>query len=239
MGRGTTRIEPQSDARRGNGLGHGRSRIGQPHYHLSPVIQRPADMRIGIIRVDRNRLVEACDGLGLVVGIETNEVVAATQNRLVRREMGRWASRERPMRQANPELRCNAVGDFVLNREHVDEVAIVALRPNLRAVRGGNQTSVNANPPAGGSDAALEEVVHAESFGDSANVLRLVPESESGDGARYRSESPSTLDNASMMSSARPSPKYSFSCAPVATNGNTATDGAFLARAAAAFSSAN
>jgi hypothetical protein len=49
-------------------------------------------------------------------------------------------------REAYPQLFCNGLGDFILDREHVCPLSIIALSPKMVPISSSNSPCCNANP---------------------------------------------------------------------------------------------
>ena len=59
-----------------------------------------------------------------------------------------------------------------MNSEHVGEIAIVSLRPEVRIVARINQLCVDANAVGRALDAAFEQICYAKLFSDLAQIAR-------------------------------------------------------------------
>ena len=83
------------------------------------------------------------------------------------------------MRADSADVRVNlqrlddAVRDLVLQREDVGQVAVVAVRPQMRAVGGVDELRGDAHPVAGAADRALQHRRHAEVAPDVRTSMRL------------------------------------------------------------------
>ena len=67
------------------------------------------------------------------------------------------------------------VRDFVLDREDVGQVAVVALGPEMPAVAGIDELRGDAHAVAGAADRAFEHRAHAKLAADGADVDRACP----------------------------------------------------------------
>ena len=77
--------------------------------------------------------------------------------------------------------RCrDALGDLLLDREHVLDGSVVPLRPEMGAGRGIDELGGDAHAVAGAADAALDHVAGAERAADLAHVRALAAEGERG-----------------------------------------------------------
>ena len=74
----------------------------------------------------------------------------------------------------------DALGDPVLQREEVGDVAVVLLGPDLQAASGIVEERRGAEPLAGAPDAAAEHVAHAELAADRLQVGRAALPGEGG-----------------------------------------------------------
>src|SRR5207244_12251640 len=105
---------------------------------------------------------------------QADEMLAAAQVVLIRLDLRPLRLRRRL--QPSTEQRLEGVrglfGDFVLNLEDVVEFSVVALRPEVIAVRSADQLDVDAQPFTRFSHAALENGRHAQLLADLADVLR-------------------------------------------------------------------
>ena len=73
------------------------------------------------------------------------------------------------------ELLDDRLGDLVLNREDVGQVAVVAGGPEMAVGRSFDQFGIDPDPVAGLADAALDDIGDAEFLGDALEVLRALP----------------------------------------------------------------
>src|SRR6476646_9083012 len=70
--------------------------------------------------------------------------------------------------------------DFILDGEDVRHLPVVTLRPEMAAIRGGDELGDNANAAAGTPYAAFEHMANAEDRGDFADVFLFAFERERG-----------------------------------------------------------
>jgi hypothetical protein len=49
-------------------------------------------------------------------------------------------------REAYPQFFCNGLGDFILDREHVCHLSIIALSPKMAPISSSNSLCCNTNP---------------------------------------------------------------------------------------------
>ncbi|OFW47357.1 MAG: hypothetical protein A3J29_23325 [Acidobacteria bacterium RIFCSPLOWO2_12_FULL_67_14b] len=142
-------------------------------------MQRQAMVRGRIPRIGRERLLGVFAAAGLVSGREAELVVAALQVGLVRSWRRRMAGPWRPG-QRGRERAGDGGGDLVLHAEQIDQLAIVALRPERAAVRCPDQLRADADAAARFAHAAFEDRADAKRAGDAAHVRRLALEREGG-----------------------------------------------------------
>src|SRR5439155_186797 len=109
------------------------------------------------------------------------EEVAALQVQVVRCRTRRRASHQGGVArfcERNLEGVYDGPRDVVLHREHVLDVALVLLGPELIAIRGVDELSVHSNPAAGAPDRALQQRRDVQLLPDLASVYVPVPERE-------------------------------------------------------------
>ena len=131
-----------------------------------------------------DRLLEEVAALVQRLRCDDPEAVPALQIRFVGRQRRRvLASGRLADRQPRRQRLGDGSGDLVLHREHVGQLAIVALRPQVAAVGGVDQLRRDPDPIAGLAHAAFEHVRDAERLRDPPDVDVLALERERG-GAR-------------------------------------------------------
>ena len=130
-----------------------------------------ADVRKRELRVERERLLETLPAPPRGLRRELPLIRPVAKIRLVGRHARHPAFRRRV------ELQLQGVGNrrrnLVLDGEDVGHLAVVALRPQVRAVGSQNELRRHTDAAAGAADAALEDVRHAERVRDPADVLVL------------------------------------------------------------------
>jgi hypothetical protein len=87
--------------------------------------------------------------------------------------------------QLEAERRDHGFGDLVLHREHVGELAVVGLRPEVVAVGGIDEPGGDAHLVAGLAHAAFEQRSDVELLADAPHILVL---SFEGEGRRARGD---------------------------------------------------
>src|SRR5262245_14771375 len=101
-------------------------------------------------------------------------MVARLQVGLVGRQVRLTAPRPR---RGNGKLvlqgACNRLRNLILDGEHVDELTVVALRPEMTAVGGDYELRSDADAISRPADASLEHVRHAERGRDLPDVGQL------------------------------------------------------------------
>src|SRR4029077_3335044 len=107
----------------------------------------------------------------------------------------------------------DASRDFVLNRKYVGQIAVIRLRPHVRARCCLDELGVNTSAIARFAHATLEDVTHPSSrpICLMSTVRPLYVKLE----LRAMTKSQRDLERAVMMSSAIPSAKYSCSASPL------------------------
>src|SRR2546430_17192258 len=191
------------------GVGIGEARVGE---------------RVPRILVDG--LLEIGDGLEHTLLAPLVPAEAALQVQRIRLEVVGVALRRRVGdvgQEGGAQRADDGAGDFVLNREHVVQRAIVALRPQGAPVVGGGELRRDAQPDARLPHRPLEHGRDPEQRADAADV-RGFPFRANAD-VREAIRRPSTLVSALISSSLMPSLRYSFSGSALAfTNGSTAME---------------
>ena len=98
------------------------------------------------------------------------------------RGLRRASSLERAARWRRGKLHlqfaCDRRGDFVLNRENVSHLAVVALRPEVCAIDSVDELHGHANASACSAYAALQNRTDAERLGDGADVFLFAAKSK-------------------------------------------------------------
>ncbi len=123
-----------------------------------------------VTRIESERTLEAIICFGeILAGIASLEIPALQVeavgfriHRSCRRGGGRGQKREL-------QFLHDALRDLVLNLEHVLEIAIIGLRPNIYAVAGANQLGGDADGVAGFAHAALHDIGNVQGLGDFAD----------------------------------------------------------------------
>src|SRR5260370_26119529 len=93
------------------------------------------------------------------------EKVSASQVVRISFDASRWRLPNRLLllrEQLDLELLDNGVGDFVLDRENVGQVTVIAVGPNVAAVLAMDELSGNAPARAGPSNASFEHKVDSK-----------------------------------------------------------------------------
>jgi hypothetical protein len=98
--------------------------------------------------------------LGARIEVKSNEI------------RGRWTldGQFLSWRDVGVEAFCDFLRDLVLNREHVFQIAIVLLRPDVRIGARVDQLGVHMEPGPGLSDAAFQHVRNAQRIADLARI---------------------------------------------------------------------
>ena len=148
---------------------------------------------------------------------------------VVRRRPGQIAPRRWSTGQPRFQGGTNRVGDVILHCEDIRELTVEPLGPQMTAIGRGDELRGHAKAVARPADAALENVVTP-----SASAIRrtsvFCPLKANAD-VRAMTLSPGIWASALIISSARPSPKYSLSLPGLmSANGSTAIDGSNLRR---------
>src|ERR1019366_10487964 len=71
----------------------------------------------------------------------------------------------------HPQRGRNGLRDLVLHSEYIRQLAVIALRPEMRAVLGVDELRRHSDAASGTAYAAFEDGAHAECFGDLGDVL--------------------------------------------------------------------
>jgi hypothetical protein len=172
---GQLRIELEGPLGGGFGVGQGR---GPRNVHIVPVHQcmslgqrAPGGREFGI---EAHRLVQEQDG-----PLETPRAAAGDKGAgLEEPVVGRQVCRGRPCRSRRVKLQSERVhdgpGDVVLDGEHVVQLAVEGIGPQVEPVRHAHQLGRDAEPTARAPDTPLQDVAHAQPGPDDPEVL-VVP----------------------------------------------------------------
>ena len=166
-------------------LRHGRSggRILPTHARTERMADRKHSERLGIIRIDRD---------GLLEQPLSHEIVLAGHAPVMRQRahhqvpgvkvLRRFAAAAKIFRRV--KLRLNrgndGLGDLVLYREHIGQLAVVTLRPEMAA--GGDVVELHGDPHPAAilAHAALDDIADTEVFGDLFQVYGFALVGERG-----------------------------------------------------------
>src|ERR1700758_2679840 len=97
--------------------------------------------------------------------------MASLQVDLVRWHAGNilsWSAAE-----VHPKCRCDCLGNFVLNRENVRYMAVVALGPKVGSIVGGNELGAYADARACFPYTPLENILNTQGLRDNSDVFLL------------------------------------------------------------------
>ncbi len=135
----------------------------------SCVVERHARPRTGVVRIQRDRRVEMFRRPSRIFGRIARGEHPAVEIALEGFGHLRAFFAQRVghvPRQTDLERVGNGSGDIVLNREYVDELAVVALVPQLRIRSRLDEARTDPHARAVAADATLENVADTESFRD-------------------------------------------------------------------------
>ena len=132
----------------------------------------------GILRIERDRLLAVFSGARVSLREVGSRVMPRFEQRFVRRKARRVSGGLRD--ELHLQRTGDRLGDVVLNGEDVDQLAVVAFRPQVIAVLGVDELRRHAYAASRAADAAFENVRDAERFRDPADVLFLAAKGEGG-----------------------------------------------------------
>ena len=128
----------------------------------------------------------------------------------------------------HPKSVGNGRCDLILHSKHIRHFAVVTMRPKVRSVLCLNKLSRHAKTILGTPNTALKNINYSKCLRDLPNVLILAFDANAE--VRAMTLSPLTCARALIISSARPSEKYSSPASWLMfANGNTAMEGVVFA----------
>ena len=159
-------------------LGYGRCgcKIRPAQMHAKHMVGREQGQRLAVVRIDRNRAFQQ-RLRGEAVGSRHPPVMRQRPHHQVPcvHAVGRLAPAAKIL--GSVDLRFDrgddGVGDLVLHREYVGQIAVVMLRPDMAAGRGIVELRGDADAIAASSHAAFDHVAHPEFGSYLPHVHRL------------------------------------------------------------------
>ena len=151
--------------------------VRQPIGICRPV-DRPAQNGVGarVGRLDRDRPAQEGLRLDVLLAVELVQHDDSSGDESPGVDaVGRLRGRPKALLDVEVRLdrRDDALGDLVLDRKEVAQLAVVAIGPDVLADLGVDELRRHPHAPAGDAHAALEDVADAELLGDLAHVCRL------------------------------------------------------------------
>ena len=113
-----------------------------------------------------------CDLLSVVQGLQI-VLVRGKFGRIPPKGCGRGGQRDL-------QCRSDCCSNVILNCENIAHLPVVALRPEMAAVGGGDELGGDADATAGFSNAAFEDIGHAKGFSNSSDIFVLAFERKGG-----------------------------------------------------------
>jgi hypothetical protein len=167
-------------------------------------------MGLRVSRILGHGLLEALVGADERDWRVLEHVMPSLEHRLIRGQLRRVSRLRRLGGEPDLQRARDSLRDLVLNREDVRHLAIVPLGPDVAAVGRRDELCGDPDSVARLADAAFEHVGDAQHFGDLPDVIVLALECERRRPCDHL-QGRGTWVRALMISSARPSLKYSFS----------------------------
>ncbi len=152
------------------------ARVGE-HVRQHQVVEGVHREGVRVVGLERERALETHEGPLGSLGRELGEVMTTLEQRLEGRDVRSLPPGRLARAQAEVELLHDRGGDLVLDLEHVDELAVEALAPDVRIVGDVDELRRDPQPLARLADAALEHGAYPQRLAHPAQVL-LATEAE-------------------------------------------------------------